>query len=735
MKSKLPKKFYFIPIIYVILIMGFINLHLQDIGGRIITKSIGPVTVRYRQEAGVRQQLSRITISLNGLSADLSGGVPVEDTTGRSDRIPIRSVESTQNGFQLILDRGGSLELMVQDGKDGFAILYHKDIKDGFDFIPIITLSAPAEIEVRPVHRTLPLIELRRDSGSLLLVHNNSVRQVAEGLQLKFNPNDNGMMLSQIAASNGLGIAAAGAAAGSANSADDRSGEAGGSVQDANAEDSGGQQQTGAAESGPASGGSTPVLAGFIAAPLPPETDPLSFWYFGGESSPSSAIVEREAQQMISNMLNTWQNNPNQADGWAVAAAAAESMASRNSVNLNSLQSAADEASADADWLASTFIDNIVNAEQSYAERESQLLQEISRLVAQNPEQLLAESVKGTNYPGLLSTVVFAGDREIERRIDQVLSDLDVQSIENSAAAAGLFIMAVDALEHYPERFSRLAGSVNRAYERVLAHISRVDSQLIYRSFSDGSTGNGGSPVVVDPLLQLKLSRALQDFGRLIGAGENAAGSGGFSGSDGGTGSGSAGGTTATGGEAGSGTGSGTGTSGSTIGTAGEGSPQALALNLGNALFVSAVSFADRDGALPAEVTATADGLVPSDSRLSSSRIYPFLTDNNFYPRVVSLQKELGQNIRVWTSAQAVGAVQRAGGFEITLDFAINATHYLVMRGVEPFEAMEMYGQSWNGDWRFQTYNVGGWFYNRQEQVLFMKIRHRDKIERLIFSP
>jgi hypothetical protein len=158
-----------------------------------------------------------------------------------------------------------------------------------------------------------------------------------------------------------------------------------------------------------------------------------------------------------------------------------------------------------------------------------------------------------------------------------------------------------------------------------------------------------------------------------------------------------------------------------------------LALRLGNSLLASAVSFADERGALPAEISATAEGLVPSDSRVSPSRIYPFLAENNYYPRVVSLEKELGQNVRLWTSAQAVGAVQRAEGFEVTLDFAVGETHYLVMRGVEPFEGMDMYGQPWNGDWRFQNYDVGGWFYNREEQTLFMKIRHRDKIERLIF--
>ncbi|MCF7914842.1 MAG: hypothetical protein K9L66_06740, partial [Spirochaetaceae bacterium] len=122
-----------------------------------------------------------------------------------------------------------------------------------------------------------------------------------------------------------------------------------------------------------------------------------------------------------------------------------------------------------------------------------------------------------------------------------------------------------------------------------------------------------------------------------------------------------------------------------------------------------------------------------SDSRITPSRLYPFLSENNYFPRVVSLQKELGPNVRVWTSARAVGAVQRADGFEITFDFAAGETHYVIIRGLEPFSGMEMYGQPWNGDRRFQTYDVGGWYYEQERGVFFVKLRHRTNIERLLF--
>jgi hypothetical protein len=199
---------------------------------------------------------------------------------------------------------------------------------------------------------------------------------------------------------------------------------------------------------------------------------------------------------------------------------------------------------------------------------------------------------------------------------------------------------------------------------------------------------------VVDPLVQIKVAGALQKYARLqaegaVGAIEE--------------------------------------------GQSSERRAQGFAGRLGNSMLISALSFADESGALPAEITVSAGGFTSSDSRIAPSRLYPFLSGNNYFPRVVSLQAELGQNVRVWTSARAVGAVQRADGFEITFDFAAGETHYVVIRGLEPFSGMEMYGQPWNGDRRFQIYDVGGWYYEQGKEVFFVKLRHRSNIERLLF--
>lgn len=671
MKSRLPKRYYFIPIVYIILILGFINLHIQDIGGRVMSESVGPVMVRYRQDSGVRQQISGITVSLGGLSTDLSAGVPVEDETGRSDRIPIRSVESSEDGFVLILSRGGRIELTATDGYSGYSVLYHKDPEGSDDFRPVLTFSASPEINIRPVQRSMPLFEIDRDGNRVLLAHNNSLTQVDEGLQLRFDKADRGLMVS-LSALDGV----------SALAADEAGGEA-------------------EVEAGEA------VLHGMCAVPLPEGADPLAYWFFedpgdsssgsgegvGGNGAASLEMAEDRLGQVIDDMLQFWQSSPGQADGQAATATASEALARGAGVDFGSLQSVADEAAGDASWFTATFEDNILDAEQAYSQRENQFLQETARQISEDPLQLLSGAVRTDDYPGLLAAVVFAGDEDLEAELDRVLGDVDGQVLTNSTAAAGLFVIAVEALDSFPERFSAIAASAAYGYEQVLANISRVDSQLLYHSFSGSSSAEAKAQLVVDPLVQIRVARAMQKYAQLVADGAVEALEAGQS----------------------------------------DERAQGFAGEIGNSLLVSALSFADENGALPAEITVSNEGLISSDSRVEPSRIYPFLSENNYFPRVVSLQEELGQNVRMWTSSRTVAAVQRADGLEITFDFETGETHYVVIRGLESFSGMEMYGQSWNGDRRFQNYEVGGWYYDQGSEVFFVKLRHRNNIERLLF--
>ena len=246
--------------------------------------------------------------------------------------------------------------------------------------------------------------------------------------------------------------------------------------------------------------------------------------------------------------------------------------------------------------------------------------------------------------------------------------------LRDSAARAGIFIFAMEILDSYPDRYGEAADLAGKGYRYILPYMVKIGSQLMYRIVT-GDENNGAGVFAVDPVVQIKLARALQGYGEL----EN----------------------------------------------------DRTALQLGSLLLESVLSFADENGALPTEISLDAGILRGREPRLAPELFYPYLSTNNYYPRVVSLRKELGRDLRVWTAAQGVGAVQRADGYEITFDFAAGQTEYLVIRGVEPFTSLNLYGLQWNGDFRFQNYDVGGWYYDREQGKLYMKIRHAEKVERI----
>src|SRR6056297_2306527 len=108
MKNRLPKKYYIIPVLYIALVFGFLHLHLNEGDGRMVTQTLGSVTLRYREENGVRKNISRLNLEYAGMTADLSDGMPVMDASGRIDLVPINGVSLEERRLILFLDGGGS---------------------------------------------------------------------------------------------------------------------------------------------------------------------------------------------------------------------------------------------------------------------------------------------------------------------------------------------------------------------------------------------------------------------------------------------------------------------------------------------------------------------------------------------------------------------------------------------------------------------------------------------------
>jgi hypothetical protein len=160
----------------------------------------------------------------------------------------------------------------------------------------------------------------------------------------------------------------------------------------------------------------------------------------------------------------------------------------------------------------------------------------------------------------------------------------------------------------------------------------------------------------------------------------------------------------------------------------------ALAQGLGVEMALPVLQQMDEEGFLPASFDLSGGEVSPGQVTLAPENVYPVLTTNTFYPRVVSLSEELDTEVRLWTVAQAVGAVREGNTISITLDYSVGETEYVIVRGIPPFDQFTLYGLRWNADRRFQTYGVGGWFYDEERRTLYVKLRHQEKVERLVMT-
>jgi hypothetical protein len=165
----------------------------------------------------------------------------------------------------------------------------------------------------------------------------------------------------------------------------------------------------------------------------------------------------------------------------------------------------------------------------------------------------------------------------------------------------------------------------------------------------------------------------------------------------------------------------------------GEDGGSAFAASLGYTLAAGYLARSDEEGFLPRSLVPAEEGFT-GEGELAPETVYPWISDNGFYPRVVSLAEEIDPGVRLLTAARAVGAVRNGNTVTITLDYEVGETQHVIVRGLGEFSNFFFYGLRWSSDRRFQDYAVGGWYYNGERDALYMKIRHQQKVERVMFD-
>jgi len=112
----------------------------------------------------------------------------------------------------------------------------------------------------------------------------------------------------------------------------------------------------------------------------------------------------------------------------------------------------------------------------------------------------------------------------------------------------------------------------------------------------------------------------------------------------------------------------------------------------------------------------------------NAGRLHNILNPTDYYPRATWLTNE---GHWVWTVSPSARASYIDGNLNLSFSFPTGLSHFIILRGIRPFNRIQVHGIEWRNDNQFERYDSSGWFYYPDEQILLMKLRHRLNVENI----
>jgi hypothetical protein len=157
---------------------------------------------------------------------------------------------------------------------------------------------------------------------------------------------------------------------------------------------------------------------------------------------------------------------------------------------------------------------------------------------------------------------------------------------------------------------------------------------------------------------------------------------------------------------------------------------------IGRSIVLSVLSLEDREGqvisVLSLEETPSAGGAQGAETpaRISAARLYRLLGLGDYSPRARALSPSF-PGLWAWTASPEIRVTREGQVLDIALSFPAGESHYLFIRGIEPFYRLQFYGMDWRTDPNFERYDSSGWAYYSEDRTLVLKVKHRAEIEHI----
>lgn len=125
----------------------------------------------------------------------------------------------------------------------------------------------------------------------------------------------------------------------------------------------------------------------------------------------------------------------------------------------------------------------------------------------------------------------------------------------------------------------------------------------------------------------------------------------------------------------------------------------------------------------------------PVKNTSTVAELYPFLVENDYYPHMTVLKNDDKNIITAWTCSPDVKLTStNSNTLELSMNFTVGESHYLIITGLKPFNTINMYGLNYRSDPQFEMYNSPGYIYDFNTNTLLLKMRHKAEVEKVIFT-
>lgn len=153
--------------------------------------------------------------------------------------------------------------------------------------------------------------------------------------------------------------------------------------------------------------------------------------------------------------------------------------------------------------------------------------------------------------------------------------------------------------------------------------------------------------------------------------------------------------------------------------------------SIGRDLILSALGLADRQGFLPERITFSEESFKGTEGKIAPEAIYPLIQDNPFYPRFVSLSKELGRGNWLYIAADLSLISIQPEEWRFRFRFPTGEIHHFIFKGAKPYREIQIWGIPWRNDPRFERYPVGS-FFLEDLGMFIIKYQHKKPEEEFL---